>query len=211
MRDRFLEAFHMATLAMAAHRMRTFLTMLGIIIGIASVVSVVGLGNGSRARILNDISALGTNTIDVYPGADFGDMRSGKVQTLRPEDALALASQSYVDSATPSVQTSVTARYGNVSATAQVNGASAQYFRVRGLKLAEGTFFDNDAVEPHGSERRHRPEHAQAVLRRERREPDRQVPAAGQGAVSRDRRDPEAERWLREQQQSERLGAVHDG
>ncbi|MEJ0038289.1 MAG: MacB family efflux pump subunit [Gammaproteobacteria bacterium] len=145
-RDRFLEAFHMATLAMAAHRMRTFLTMLGIIIGIASVVSVVGLGNGSRARILNDISALGTNTIDVYPGADFGDMRSGKVQTLRPEDAMALASQSYVDSATPSVQTSVTARYGNVSATAQVNGASAQYFRVRGLKLAEGSFFDTDAV-----------------------------------------------------------------
>ncbi len=70
-------------------------------------------------------------------------MRSGKVQTLRPEDAKALASQSYMDSATPSVQTSVTARYGNVSATAQVNGASAQYFRVRGLKLAEGSFFDN--------------------------------------------------------------------
>ncbi|MEJ1963222.1 MAG: MacB family efflux pump subunit [Gammaproteobacteria bacterium] len=147
LRDRFLEAFHMATLAMAAHRMRTFLTMLGIIIGIASVVSVVALGNGSRARILNDISALGTNTIDVYPGADFGDMRSGKVQTLRATDASALASQSYVDSATPSVQTSVTARYGNVSATAQVTGVSDQYFRVRGLKLAQGAFFDGDAVE----------------------------------------------------------------
>jgi len=146
LRDRFFEAFHMATLAMAAHRMRTFLTMLGIIIGIASVVSVVALGNGSRQRILNDISALGTNTIDVYPGADFGDMRSGKVQTLRATDAQALASQSYVDSATPSVQTSVTARYGNVSATAQVTGVSEQYFRVRGLKLAEGSFFDADAV-----------------------------------------------------------------
>ena len=146
LRDRFFEAFHMATLAMAAHRMRTFLTMLGIIIGIASVVSVVALGNGSRQRILNDISALGTNTIDVYPGANFGDMRSGKVQTLRATDATALASQSYVDSATPSVQTSVTARYGNVSATAQVTGVSEQYFRVRGLKIAEGSFFDTDAV-----------------------------------------------------------------
>jgi macrolide transport system ATP-binding/permease protein len=145
-RDRFLEAFHMATLAMAAHRMRTFLTMLGIIIGIASVVSVVALGNGSRQRILTDISSLGTNTIDVYPGADFGDMRSGKIQTLRATDATALASQSYVDSATPSVQTSVTARYGNVSATAQVTGVSEQYFRVRGLKLAEGSFFDESAV-----------------------------------------------------------------
>src|SRR4029453_7900904 len=97
-------------------------------------------------RILNDISALGTNTIDVYPGANFGDMRSGKVQTLRATDASALASQSYVDSATPAVQTSVTARYGNVSATAQVTGVSEQYFRVRGLKLAEGSFFGADAI-----------------------------------------------------------------
>jgi macrolide transport system ATP-binding/permease protein len=145
-RDRFIEAFHMATLAMAAHRMRTFLTMLGIIIGIASVVSVVALGNGSRQRILTDISSLGTNTIDVYPGADFGDMRSGKIQTLRATDATALASQSFVDSATPSVQTSVTARYANISATAQVTGVSEQYFRVRGLKLAEGSFFDESAV-----------------------------------------------------------------
>lgn len=146
LRGRLLEAFHMATLAMTAHRLRTFLTMLGIIIGIASVVTVVALGNGSRQRILNDISALGTNTIDVYPGTDFGDMRSGKVQTLRATDATALATQSYVDSATPSVQTSLTARFGNASATAQVTGVSDQYFRVRGIKLAEGAFFDADAI-----------------------------------------------------------------
>ena len=145
-RDRFVEAFRMATLAMNAHRMRTFLTMLGIIIGIASVVSVVALGNGSRQQILNNISALGTNTIDVYPGTDFGDMRSGKVQTLRATDAVALASQSYVDSATPSVSTSVTAKYRNVSATAQVSGVGDQYFRVRGTKIAEGTLFNADAV-----------------------------------------------------------------
>lgn len=145
-RDRFTEAFRMALLAMNAHRLRTFLTMLGIIIGIASVVSVVALGNGSQQQILQNISALGTNTIDVYPGRGFGDMRSARVQTLKASDADALAKQSYVDSATPSVSTSVTARYRNQSSTAQVSGVGEQFFRVKGVTLLSGSFFDADAV-----------------------------------------------------------------
>ncbi len=145
-RDRFTEAFRMALLAMNAHRLRTFLTMLGIIIGIASVVSVVALGNGSQQQILQNISSLGTNTIDVYPGRGFGDMRSARVQTLKSSDADALAQQSYVDSATPNVSTSVTARYRNLSATAQVSGVGDQFFRVKGVSLVSGSFFDADAV-----------------------------------------------------------------
>ncbi len=144
--DRFREAFRMALLAMSAHKLRTTLTMLGIIIGIASVVSVVALGNGSQKRILSDISSLGTNTLDVYPGANFGDMRSGKVRTLVPADAEALAAQPYVDSVTPSVSTSATVLYRNVAATAQVSGVGAGYFRVKGLEIAEGRFFGEDSV-----------------------------------------------------------------
>ena len=140
--DRLTEAFKMALLAMASHRLRTFLTMLGIIIGIASVVSVVALGQGSRQRILKDISSLGTNTIDIYPGKDFGDMRSSQVQTLRPADATALAAQPYIDSVTPRVSSSVVLRYGNVSVNATVNGVGEQYFRVRGMEMADGTIFD---------------------------------------------------------------------
>ena len=146
-RDRFIEAFRMALLAMRSHRMRTFLTMLGIIIGIASVVSVVALGTGSQQQILERISSLGTNRIDVYPGADFGDMRSGRVQSLRAGDAEALGEQAYVDSATPNVSTSVTLRFGNQSASAQVSGVGEQYFRVRGLEIAEGAFFSSAMVE----------------------------------------------------------------
>jgi len=145
-RDRFTEAFRMALLAMNAHRLRTFLTMLGIIIGIASVVSVVALGNGSQQQILQNISSLGTNTIDVYPGRGFGDMRSTRVQTLKGSDAEALAQQSYVDSATPNVSTSVTARYRNQSATASVSGVGEQFFRVKGVTLVEGNLFDAEAV-----------------------------------------------------------------
>jgi macrolide transport system ATP-binding/permease protein len=131
---------------MASHRLRTLLTMLGIIIGIASVVSVVALGEGSRQRILKDISSMGTNTINIYPGKDFGDMRSGKVQTLIPRDADALAQQPYVDTVTPMVTKSVTLLYRNISVTALVNGVGEHYFRVKGLELAEGQRFDRTSV-----------------------------------------------------------------
>jgi len=140
--DRFLEAARMSLLAMNAHRLRTFLTMLGIIIGIASVVSVVALGQGSQQRILKDISSMGTNTIDVYPGSGFGDMRAARVQTLRPDDAAALAEQSYVDSVTPSVSTSETLRYRDIAVSGQVYGVGDKYFRVRGLSFAQGQAFD---------------------------------------------------------------------
>ena len=150
--DRLREAIGMAVRAMAAHRLRTFLTMLGIMIGIASVVCMVALGAGSQKRVLSDISGLGTNTLDIYPGADFGDLRSAKVQTLTPADSDALASQGYVDSATPIVSDSVTARFGNVAASAQVNGVGDNYFRVMGLQLAEGRFFGSDGVRQRSQE-----------------------------------------------------------
>lgn len=143
----FVEAFHMALLAMSAHRMRTLLTMLGIIIGIASVVLVVALGKGSQEQVLSNISAMGTNTIDVYPGTGYGDMRSGRVQTLRPGDADALAAQSFIDSVTPNVSSNVTARVGNKAFTVKVNGVGDQFFRVKGINVDQGALFDQDAVD----------------------------------------------------------------
>jgi len=145
-RDRFSEAFRMALRAMNAHRMRTFLTMLGIIIGIASVVSVVALGTGARQAILSNISSLGTSTIEIYPGSGFGDLHAARVETLTPGDSVALAGQPFVDSATPGVATTGTAMRGNRSASVQVQGVSEQYFRVHGLKLGEGTFFGAQGV-----------------------------------------------------------------
>ncbi|MDQ5926286.1 MAG: macrolide transport system ATP-binding/permease protein [Pseudomonadota bacterium] len=144
--DRFTEAFTMALRAMAGHRLRTLLTMLGIIIGIASVVSMVALGEGSRQRILKDISAMGTNTIDVFPGQNFGDRTAGRIRTLVPADADALAQLHYVDSVTPSVSTGVTLRRGNVEASANVTGVGDQFFRVKGYTLAKGQGFDASGV-----------------------------------------------------------------
>ena len=145
--DRLGEAFRMALLAMNAHRMRTFLTMLGIIIGIASVVSVVALGNGSQKQILANISSLGTNTITVYQGRGFGDnSRASQVKTLVPADAEALAEQPYVDGVSPSANTSFTLRYKDTEASATVNGVSADFFYVRGMTFKSGQPFDKNSV-----------------------------------------------------------------
>lgn len=145
--DRLGEAFRMALLAMNAHRMRTFLTMLGIIIGIASVVSVVALGNGSQKQILENISSLGTNTITVYQGRGFGDTsRASQVKTLVPADADALAEQPYVDGVSPSANTSVTLRFKDTEASATVNGVSEDFFYVRGMTFKSGQPFDKDGV-----------------------------------------------------------------
>ncbi|KNE25614.1 MacB family efflux pump subunit [Achromobacter spanius] len=144
--DRCGEALRMALLSMNAHRLRTSLTMLGIIIGIAAVVSVVALGEGSRRKILEDISAIGTNTVEVFPGKDFGDEKAVNIRTLVAADADALAREPYVDSVTPEVATSNTLRYRNVSVNGSIQGVGEQYFRVRAIKLAQGKFFDETSV-----------------------------------------------------------------
>jgi macrolide transport system ATP-binding/permease protein len=144
--DQARELLRMAVTAMASHKLRTFLTMLGIIIGIASVVSVVALGQGSQQRVLSNISAIGTNVIDIFPGNDFGDRRSSNIHTLVPTDAEVLGKQSYVDSVTPKVSTTVDLRYRNVDVNASVTGVNERYFRVYGYEMDMGRSFDNDMV-----------------------------------------------------------------
>lgn len=146
-RDRLQEAFKMALLAMSAQRLRTLLTMLGIIIGIASVVSVVALGKGSQQQVLANINSMGTSTLEIFPGKDFGDMRSAAIHTLRATDADALAQQGYIHSVTPTVSTSTTLRYGNKSVSGTVNGVGEQYFLVRGYTLAQGMAFNRTGVD----------------------------------------------------------------
>ena len=140
------EAARMALHALAAHRMRSLLTMLGIIIGIVSVVLVNALGEGSKQKILANLSSMGTNTISVYPGKGFGDRNSSAITTLNVSDMRAIASQPYVDSVSPQIQSSVVLRMGNIERTAQISGVGEQYFRVQGYELAEGIGFDAESV-----------------------------------------------------------------
>ncbi len=143
---RMSEILRMSLLALSAHKLRTFLTMLGIIIGIASVVSVVALGAGSREKVLANISNLGTNTLQVYAGESFGDTRSGRITTLVVSDAEALAQQDYVAAVTPRVQSSATLRIGAKEATAQINGVGPDFFTATGTKLVAGSLWDASSV-----------------------------------------------------------------
>lgn len=143
---RFIDAFNMAMLSMSAQKLRTFLTMLGIIIGIASVVSVVALGEGSQKKILSEISGMGTSTLEIFPGSGFGDQNAYKITTLRALDADALANQNYIHSATPNISVSLNLRSGNKTLSAFVNGVGEQFFVVRGYKIIEGRSFTHLAL-----------------------------------------------------------------
>lgn len=145
--DRLLEAFKMSLLAMRAHKMRTLLTMLGIIIGIASVVSVVGLGKGSQAQILSNISALGTNTITVRDGYPYGDPRRRyNDDNLTPQDAQAVADQPYVVSVSPQLDTNVDVRYRNIQEAASISGVGEDYLSVSGETLSQGQGFNEQSI-----------------------------------------------------------------
>ncbi|MFQ2552820.1 MacB family efflux pump subunit [Aeromonas caviae] len=140
--DRYREAGRMALHAMLAHRMRTFLTMLGIIIGIAAVVSVVALGQGARAKVIDDINAMGTNTIDIFPGKDWGDEKATSIQTLNERDLDALLGQPYLEGASPQIATSGQLRYRNKTSSGSVIGVGNDFFRVKGMTLTQGRLLD---------------------------------------------------------------------
>lgn len=146
--DRLTEAFKMSLLAMKAHKMRTLLTMLGIIIGIASVVSVVGLGQGSQQQILSEINALGTNTITITDGYPWGDpRRATHKRNLTPQDAQAVAEQPYVISVSPQLDENGTVRYRNIQESASIAGVGKDYLTVTGEKLASGQTFDQQSID----------------------------------------------------------------
>lgn len=140
------EASRMAWFAMTSHRMRTLLTMLGIIIGITAVVCVVALGQGAQQKIVSDINSMGTNVIDISPGKGWGDTRSSTIHTLVPSDLEVLKSQSYIDSVTPTLSANAQLRYRNVTASASISGVSEEYFRVRGLEIDQGSIFSAEEV-----------------------------------------------------------------
>lgn len=146
LKDQFSEAFSMSIQAILSHKLRSLLTMLGIIIGIASVVSVVALGKGSQEKILNDINQSGNSTISIYPGKGFGDRNAHRIKTLSADDAEALTKQPYIDSATPQASTQGTLIYKNNHLSAILSGVGAQSFRVQGLTTTTGRIFTEQEV-----------------------------------------------------------------
>lgn len=144
--DQLVESFKMATSAIMAHKLRALLTMLGIVIGIASVISVVALGRGTQQQVLSNINSLGTNTMTIMNGTGFGDRRANLTKNLTVSDAELLNKQGFVDSTTPSSNLSATVIYGNTNVTGSVNGVGEQYLNVKGMKMVSGRFFNDSEV-----------------------------------------------------------------
>lgn len=140
--DQLVESFKMATSAIMAHKLRALLTMLGIVIGITSVISVVALGRGTQQQVLSNINSLGTNTMTIMNGTGFGDRRANLTKNLTVSDAELLNKQGFVDSTTPSSNLSATVIYGNTNVTGSVNGVGEQYLNVKGMKMVSGRFFN---------------------------------------------------------------------
>lgn len=144
---RFTQALDMAWRAMVVNKVRTLLTMLGIIIGIASVVTIIVIGDAAKSMVLADIKAIGSNTIDIYPGKDFGSDSPEDRQALTLQDVFALKQQSYVQAVTPQVQFSTRLRRGNQDSPASVAGVSDDYFTVYAMKFSQGRSFTPDMIQ----------------------------------------------------------------
>ncbi len=126
--------------SLTSNRMRTLLTMLGMIIGTAAVVAVLGIGEGARSSVEGRIRSMGSNLLTVRPGSASGGggVRSGSVKTLTRQDAEALAKLDGVASVAPETSGSAQLKYLEKNDNATVTGVTADYFDVKSLAIARG-------------------------------------------------------------------------
>jgi len=142
------DLFKIALRSLRANKLRTFLTMLGIIIGVASVISMISLGEGARRQTLSTIAKFGTNIITVKPGEKKNrHVRTGKVETLKLEDAYAI--RDYVrniNGVAAQVYQSSQLKYGNKNSNSTVRGVSSDYVWIGNFQMDEGRFFTPEEV-----------------------------------------------------------------
>ncbi len=126
--------------SLSSNRLRTLLTMLGMIIGTAAVVAVLGIGEGARSSVEGRIRSLGSNLLMVRPGSASGGggVRSGSVKTLTRKDAIALAALDGVAAVAPENNGSAQLRHLGKNTNAQVTGVTPEYFDVRALSVDIG-------------------------------------------------------------------------
>lgn len=142
--------FKIALRALANNKMRGFLTMLGIIIGVASVITMLAIGQGSKKSIQAEISEMGSNMIMIQPG---GDIRGGvrqeasSMETLKLEDYQNIVDETrYVAAVSPSVNSSGQVIYGANNAPTTIYGISPDYMEIRRYKVEDGEMFTEQDI-----------------------------------------------------------------
>ena len=139
------EAGKAAVAALRANVFRTALTLLGIVIGVGSVIAMLAVGNGAKQQVLDRISGMGTNLLLVRPGAP-NQRGTGGIATLVPADAEAIARLPNVLASVPEQGGGVTARFGGTDYQTQANATGADFTVARAWPVARGTFFSDADV-----------------------------------------------------------------
>lgn len=131
-----------------ANKLRSSLTMLGIIIGVAAIIAMLSLGEGAKAEVLESISRFGTNLLRVRPGAArLGHVRTGAVETLTIGDAEAIKKEiPGVSSVSAASSSMVQVKYANKNATSLVTGTTPEFIDINSFPVATGRFFDQNEV-----------------------------------------------------------------
>ncbi len=137
------EALVTAWRSLRVNIFRTVLTLLGIIIGVAAVVAMLAVGEGSRQKVLDRISSFGTNLMLIRPGAA-GIRNAGDIVTLIPEDAAAIRALPNIETALPERSGRMTVRFGNRDYQTSVQGTGEDFPKARDWRVAEGQFFNAD-------------------------------------------------------------------
>lgn len=142
--------FKIAIRAIAANKMRSFLTALGIIIGIAAVITMLAIGQGSKASIKVNIAEMGSNMIMISPGADMrGGVRqdASSMETLKQADYQSIKDEcNYISAISPTVNSSGQWIYGNNNTQSSIYGVNQDYLSIRQLKVADGEMFTDTDI-----------------------------------------------------------------
>ncbi len=142
--------FRIAFRAIANNKMRAFLTMLGVIIGVAAVIAMLAIGQGSKRSIRASIEEMGSNMIMIHPGGErMGGVRlsSSDMQSLKLEDYQAIVNQNtYLDKITPTVNSSGQLIYGGNNTPSTVYGVNEQYLDIRRYAIGSGEMFTESDI-----------------------------------------------------------------
>ncbi|MES2207633.1 MAG: MacB family efflux pump subunit [Pseudomonadota bacterium] len=144
--EHLLNATKTALHALKANTLRSLLTVLGIVIGIASVVSIVAVGQGMRDSVLKSFRDIANLSLIIYPGSEAGDDKAGSIQSLVISDIDALAQHPYVEYVAPQVESGERLRYGRNDAAGQVTGINVGGFKKDGGLLVDGRDFNQNDI-----------------------------------------------------------------
>ena len=143
-----LDLFKMAIRSLISHKLRTFLTALGIIIGVASVISMISIGEGARQQTLSTISKFGTNIITIKPGNKKSrHVSTGKVDTLMLKDATFIEQNvPLITGVAAQVYRSAQLKFGNKNTNTTVRGTGKNYRRLANFEMQKGRYFNQQEI-----------------------------------------------------------------